>query len=57
LIGADQEAALRAQLSARPDATLAQHCQQWAAEHGVGVSVPTMRRAILRLGFTRKKRA
>src|SRR5688500_15986957 len=45
LLGTDQEAALAAQLAAYPDATLAEHCQRWAAAHGVRLSVSTMRRA------------
>lgn len=49
-------AALEAQLQAHPDATLAEHCAQWEAEHGVRVSLATMYRAITRLGWTRKKR-
>ena len=48
---------LRAQLDATPDATLAEHCTQWARAQGVRVSVATMHRAIARLGWTRKKRA
>jgi transposase len=47
--------ALRAQLAAAPDATLAEHCDRWAAEQGARVSVATMQRAIARLGWTRKK--
>jgi len=50
------EAALRAQLEASPDATLAEHCETWAATHGVRPSEATMCRAIARLGWTRKKR-
>lgn len=49
-------AALTSQLSAYPDATLAEHCQHWAAATGVLVSTATMSRAIARLGWTRKKR-
>lgn len=56
LLGADQEAALAAQLAAHPDATLAEHCQRWRTAHGVRLSLSTMRRAILRLGITLKKR-
>jgi transposase len=56
LIGPAQEDALRAQVAAQPDATLAQHCQQWATAQGVRVSRATMQRAIARLGVTRKKR-
>src|SRR5919206_3233973 len=52
-IGLTEQPALRAQLAAQPDATLAEHCARWAASHGVPVSVPTMFRAIARLGWTR----
>jgi len=55
-IGPGQQAALRAQLEAAPDATLAQHAATWEREQGLRVSLWTMRRAILRLGWTRKKR-
>ncbi|MDQ3655702.1 MAG: helix-turn-helix domain-containing protein [Chloroflexota bacterium] len=56
LLGADQETALRAQLAAHPDATLAEQCRRWVAEHGGRLSLSTMRRTILRLGITLKKR-
>src|ERR1051326_3484441 len=49
------EAALPAQLAAHDDATAEQHCQLWAATHGQVVSIATRRRAIRRLGWTRKK--
>jgi transposase len=55
-IGADEETALAAQVSAHPDATLAEHCAQWAAEGHAEVSVATMSRTLARLGITRKKR-
>ncbi len=55
-IGAAHAAALRAQMDAAPDATLAEHCDRWAADQGVRVSVATMQRTIARLGWTRKKR-
>lgn len=55
-IGPAQHAALRAQLAAAPDATLRAHCATWEEAQGVRVSLWTMRRAILRLGWTRKKR-
>ena len=48
--------ALLAQLAAQPDATLAEHCATWAQTQGVQVSVPTMWRAIARVGWTPKKR-
>lgn len=56
LVEHDQEAALRAQVAAHPDGTLAEQCRRWLAEHGVQLSVSTMRRAIRRLGITLKKR-
>ena len=49
------EAALRAQVAATPDATLAEHCAQWAATQGVQVSTATMCRAIARLDLPLKK--
>ena len=55
-IGPAEHPALLAQLEAHPDATLAEHCTRWAEEQGVTVSVPTMWRAIARLGWTPKKR-
>jgi transposase len=48
--------ALRAQLAAAPDATLAEHCATWGRAQGARVSEATMHRAIARLGWTRKKR-
>lgn len=56
MIGPADEPALAAQVAAHPDATLAAHCQLWHAHHGVVVSVPTMGRALQRLGVTLKKR-
>src|SRR5919199_3005907 len=54
-LGPAQQPALLVQLEAHPDATLAEHCTRWATEQGVTVSVPTMWRAIARLGWTPKK--
>lgn len=56
-IGPDQADALRAQVAAHPDATLAEHCAQWTADHDQPVSPPTMCRTLRRLGLVRKKRA
>jgi transposase len=56
LIPPDQEGALRAQLEAAPDATLAEHVETWAEQQRVRISDTTMADAILRLGWTRKKR-
>lgn len=55
-IGAAAEAALRAQVAACPDATLAEHCTRWSAAGGAEVSVATMSRALARLGLPLKKR-
>ena len=55
-IGPDRYAALRAQVLAGPDATLAEHCDRWAAATGVRVSAPTMSRLLARLGLPLKKR-
>lgn len=51
-----EEDALRAQVAAAPDATLAEHCDQWTAEGHTSVSCATMSRALARLGLTLKKR-
>lgn len=55
-IGPADEAALRAQVAASPDATLAEHCATWTAAGHVPVSVATMSRALTRLGLALKKR-
>ncbi len=55
MIGPDQAAALEAQVNAAPDATLAEHCAQWAQGHGVRVSVATMSRVLAKLGLPLKK--
>jgi putative transposase len=54
-IGPTHAAALRAQVAAAPDATLAQHCARWAAEQGVAGSVATLSRPIRRRGVTLKQ--
>ena len=54
-IGPTAEPALRAQVAAHPDATLAEHCTRWAAAHGGAVSTATMSRALGRLGWPLKK--
>jgi transposase len=55
-IASAQEAQLVAQVAAAPDATLAEHCTQWAASPGVTVSPTTMGRALARLDLPLKKR-
>ena len=54
-IGPGAEPALRAQVTAHADATLAEHRARWAAAHGVTVSTATMCRAVQRLGLPLKK--
>lgn len=56
-IPADAEAALRAQVAAHADATLAEHCDRWEADHGVRVSPATMSRRLTHLGLPLKKNA
>lgn len=56
-LGAALDAGLETQLRAAPDATIAEHCATWQATTGQTVSPTTTRRAIARLGWTRKKRA
>jgi transposase len=55
LIGEADTLALREQVRAHPDATLAEHCAHWTAAHGMVVSVATMSRAMQRLGLPLKK--
>lgn len=56
LIGPPQEAALRQQVAAHPDATLATHCQLWQTATGTAVSLSTMSATLRRCGITLKKR-
>jgi transposase len=48
--------ALWKQLEEHYDATLEKHCRLWERKRGVKVSISTMSRAIVRLGWTLKKR-
>ncbi len=50
-----QEPVLHAQVAAHPDATLAEHCAQWAATQGVVLSPSTMGRTLQRVGLPLKK--
>ncbi len=52
----EQEAALRAQVAAHADATLAEHCDRWAADYGVRISTATMSRRLTKLRLPLKKR-
>lgn len=51
----EAEAALLAQVTANPDATLAEHCAIWEAAAGVRLSTATMSRTLARLDQPRKK--
>lgn len=53
----DEEPALRAQVAAHPDATLAEHGALWTADGHASVRLATMSRALARLGLPLTKRA
>jgi transposase len=52
----EQHSALQELVTAAPDATLADTCQQWQQRTGVLVSQATMCRALAAIGLKRKKR-
>jgi transposase len=54
-IGPAQHDALRTQVAAHADATLAQHVALWHAATGVRVGIATMARTFATLGMTLKK--
>ena len=56
LIDVEAEKLLEAQVEARNDATLEEHCQEWMAKGQNKVSRATMHRSLERLELTRKKR-
>ena len=56
MLGATDLAVLEGQLRAHNDWTLAQHLAGFTAQTGRTVSVSTLGRAVMRLGWTRKKR-
>src|SRR5689334_6534336 len=55
-IGPEQYDALRAQIQALPDASLAEHVRDWARTQHTIVSVSTMSRALRNVGWVRPKR-
>ena len=57
VLGPEDEVRLVAQLQAHPDATLDDHLRLWQEPQQAPVSRATLGRAILRAGWTRKKRA
>lgn len=54
---AQVEADVLPQLQVHDDATLEQHCAMWEQTHSERVSRRTMSRAIMKLGWTRKKKS
>ena len=48
--------ALRSQVAAHADATLAEHCARFATDQGISVSRATMSRQLAKLGLPLKKR-
>lgn len=56
VVSASLASGLEPQLRAHPDATIAEHCARWQTESGQVVSPTSIRRAIVRLDWTRKKR-
>ena len=55
LANAEERRALWEQLEKNDDATLERHCELWESKQGVRVSVPTMWRAVRKLGWTKNR--
>ena len=53
--GAEELPALAAQLRQSPDATLDRHLEQWRHQTGRTASRSSLKRALVKLGWTRKK--
>jgi len=51
----EERKALWRQLEENDDATLERHCELWESKQRVRVSVPTMWRAVRKLGWTKKE--
>src|SRR5215218_373982 len=51
----EERRALWRQLEENKDATLEHHCELWESKQRVRVSVPTMSRAVRKLGWTKKE--
>jgi len=56
-IDADGEKLLLVIVGQMPDLTLGEIAERYAAERGVQLKIPTLQRALVRLGLTRKKRS
>jgi len=52
---AEERCALWRQLAENDDANLKRHCELWEIEQGKRISVPTMWRAVRRLGWKKKR--
>jgi hypothetical protein len=51
----EERSALWRQLEENDRATLERHCELWESKHGDRVSVPTMWRAVRKLGWSKKR--
>jgi len=51
----EARSALWRQLEENDDATLERHCELWESKQGGRVSVPTLWRAVRKLGWTKRK--
>ena len=51
----EARSALWRQLEENDDATLERHCELWESKQGDRVSVPTLWRAVRKLGWTKRK--
>jgi transposase len=51
----EERRALWRQLEENDDASLGRHCELWESNQGDRVSVPTMWRAVRKLGWTKKR--
>ena len=51
----EERSALWRQLEENDGATLERHCKLWESKQGDRVSVPTMSRAVRKLGWTKKR--
>jgi len=51
----EERSALWRQLEENERATLERHCELWESKHGDRVSVPTMWRAVRKLGWSKKR--
>lgn len=56
-LSAAEQSNLLEQVKLKPDATLAQHCDEWASQHPTKISRSTLCRLLAKANYTRKKRA